>query len=206
MKQSKPFVKPRLSVPRVLFENAFLKLISVKADFGSSQKEYFVTDTGLRAGVLAVVDGEALLTRQYRLIIDGLSWEIPGGRVDGNESGKEGAIRECLEETAYRCHRLRPLLRYEAGLDTRMNPTEIFWTDHVEMEEAIFGETEGAKWVPLDTCLEMIRSGEIVDIFTIAALLAFECSIRYKNDSVSRSQGPSLRGVPLWTKAPRRSE
>ena len=69
---------PDIGAKRVIFQNEFITLYAVTADFGTFQKEYFVTDGGVSTGVLAIRDEEVLLVRQYRFLIDGLGWEIPG--------------------------------------------------------------------------------------------------------------------------------
>ena len=44
-------------------------------------------------------DNHVLLVSQYRLLVNRLSFEVPGGKVDDGESPEESAIRECMEET-----------------------------------------------------------------------------------------------------------
>ncbi len=168
---------PRIGPSRLIYENPYQKVYHVEADFGDFTKEYYVTDTGQRAGIVAVVRDSVLLVRQYRLLIDGLAWELPGGRVDDGETPEVAAVRECLEETGVRCLDPRPLVFYHAGLDTRHNPTHIFYSDQVaekcETENIHLQEVSGSAWVPLDSCVEMIFEGKIVDSFSIAGLLAY---------------------------------
>lgn len=71
----------------------------VHAEFGDFAKDYYVVEFGPRAGMVAVSEGKILLTAQYRFLINGIAWEIPGGRVDDGEMPIEAAQRECLEET-----------------------------------------------------------------------------------------------------------
>ncbi len=63
--------------------------------------------------VLLRDDGAALL--QHRDDISTISdpglWVFPGGHVEWGETPREGAAREMEEETCYRCHNLRPLIR-----------------------------------------------------------------------------------------------
>ena len=78
----------------------------IVAHFEGFDKEYFFSDHGERSALLAVRNGKVLLVRQYRLIINDLSYEIPGGRVDVNETPENAAIRECFEETGVECKNL----------------------------------------------------------------------------------------------------
>jgi 8-oxo-dGTP pyrophosphatase MutT (NUDIX family) len=84
---------------RLDYRNPFMEVNHTSADFGEFTKEYFVIELGPRAGVVAVRENKVLLGRQYRFLIDTMSWEIPGGRTETGESPADAAIRECREET-----------------------------------------------------------------------------------------------------------
>jgi len=162
---------------QVIYEDRYQKLYRVTAEVGGSTKEYVVRDSGHRAGLVVVQQGAILLVRQYRLLIDSLSWEIPGGGVQGDESPEEAAARECTEETGIVCRNLKPLLSYHAGLDTLCNPTHLFYAEdfvasqgkHSDPHEVVQHE-----WVPLESCVEMIFEGAIADSFSIVALLSYK--------------------------------
>ena len=87
------------------------KIQRIIAHFDDFDKEYFVSDHGKRAALLAVYNGKVLLVRQYRLIINDISYEIPGGRIEENEAPEDTAIRECLEETGVKCSNLEQLVK-----------------------------------------------------------------------------------------------
>ena len=107
----------------LVYENRYQQISRVAGDFAGQWKEYFVTDYGRRAGLVVVDGASVLMVRQYRLLIDRVSLEIPGGRIDSNEIPEAAAVRECLEETGLRCRNLTPLLSFHPGLDTLHNPT-----------------------------------------------------------------------------------
>ena len=83
----------------LVYQDRNHKVYRILARFDGFCKEYYVSDHGQRAAVVAVRDGKVLLVRQYRLLINGLSYEIPGGKVEENDTPETAAIRECLEET-----------------------------------------------------------------------------------------------------------
>jgi 8-oxo-dGTP pyrophosphatase MutT (NUDIX family) len=168
---------PQLGERHLVYENPYQKVYKARATFAEFTKEYYVTDFGPRAGLVAVDGDRVLLVRQYRLLIHRLSWEIPGGRVDDGEEPAAAAVRECLEETGIRCANPRPLLFYHTGLDTVYNPTHLFYSDEIaevhEPQSIHQQEVHSWEWLPLARGLEMIAAGEIQDNFTIAALLAY---------------------------------
>ena len=166
---------PKILEECVIFENQFVKLYSVKADFGSFTKEYFVTDWGQRVGILVLKNELVLLVRQYRFLINRLSWEIPGGKVDDGETLEAAAMRECLEETGIKCKNLKPLFSYHPGTDVLSNYTHLFYTTEFEESgNSDSREIDSCVWVPFSKCMEMIFSQEIVDVLTITALMSFK--------------------------------
>ncbi len=174
---------PQIGPRQIVYKDKYQQIYRVTADFGSFTKEYFVRDSGQRAGVLVVEEESVLLVRQYRLLIDSLSWEIPGGKVDDGETPEAAAIRECLEETGVLCRNLKPLIFFHPGLDSLHNPTHLFYTGEYEYREqpgAVSNpqETVQRVWVPLTRCVDMIFARQIVDSFSILALLSYQTLIR----------------------------
>jgi len=157
-----------------IYKDHFKKIEKITAVFKGFRKEYFVSDFGEKAAVLVVRDNHILLARQYRLLINRLSREVPGGKVDGGESPEEAAIRECFEETGVRCRNLKPLITYDPDLEYTRNHTYVFYS-----QEAESGPASGAyEWLPFEECLEMIEQGSIADSLSIISILAYEVKIR----------------------------
>ena len=175
---------PKIGPEETLYENRYLRLYKVSVDLGSVNKEIFVTDYGHRIGVIVEGSEGILLTRQYRHLIDSISWEIPGGKVDAGEDLEVAARRECLEETGILCHELKHLLMFHPGLDTLYNPTHLFHTQTFEQKPALelvhSEEVCGHEWVPLEKCISMISSQTIVDSLSVIALLSYNAFIRQK--------------------------
>ena len=147
----------------------------IVAHFDGFDKEYFFSDHGERSALLAVSNGKVLLVRQYRLIINDLSYEIPGGRVDVNETPENAAIRECFEETGVKCKNLKPLVSYHPDLDIWKNYTRIFLSE--EFSHFSKDNSENHVWMPMEHCIEMIFSEQIVDSLSIIVLLAYHTKI-----------------------------
>ena len=174
-------MRPKIGVPKPVYRDPYQQIDRVIADFGDFTKEYFVRTSGPRAGMLVIENGSVLLTRQYRLMINDLSWEIPGGKVDDGESPEEAAIRECLEESGIRCSNLKPLVEYLPGLDTSDNRTHIFYSeDHerISHPEPNPREVLEQEWIPLDQCMEMISKQVIIDALSIIAIMTYQIQVR----------------------------
>lgn len=170
-------ILPKIGPRQLTYEDRHQKIYRINADFGSFTKEYFVRDVGHRAGVLVVHDGAVLLVRQYRLLINDYSWEIPGGKVDEGETPETAAARECLEETGIQCSALRPLVDFHPGLDISYNPTHVFYVEEfVETGKAHSdpGEVVHQEWVPLERCMEMIFSNQIMESLSMIAILTYK--------------------------------
>ena len=126
---------PQVSCRQLVFQTPYQSVYNIKTDFGVFQKEYFVNDFGGRVGVVLGRNDEVLLVQQYRLLVNGLAWEIPGGGIEEGEEPEQAAKRECWEEAGFRCTRLEPLISYNLTLDSVENPTFIFFSDDFTVHE-----------------------------------------------------------------------
>jgi ADP-ribose pyrophosphatase len=117
-----------------------------------------------------------LLIRQFRYAADRFLYEIPAGRLDGDEDPADCARRELLEEAGYRAESLTPL----GGFFTTPGFIDEFihlflasgltsGTASPEVDEFIHPESQ-----PLGEALRMIDRGEILDGKTIVALFRAE--------------------------------
>ena len=169
--------QPRvISSPELVYHDDIRRIYRKTAEFDGFTKQYLVSDTGKRAAILVTCGSYVLLVRQYRLLINDVSLEIPGGKVDDGENPEKTAIRECHEETGVECKNPQYLLNYYPGLDVTDNPTYIFYSN--DPIQPSIKRTERSLWLPLDICLEMILNGKIQDAMTIIALFTYSIRIR----------------------------
>ncbi len=116
---------------------------------------------------------QILLLRQFRYAAGGYLYEIPAGRLDGNESPEACAVRELKEETGCTAEHMELL--------TTILATPGF-TDEVIHLYMATGLTHGEPnreadefvdlvIIRLSEALEYIKSGEITDSKTALALL-----------------------------------
>ena len=156
----------------IVYEDHYKKIEKITAEFDGFSKEYFVSDFGEKAAVLVFRENCVLLARQYRLLINKLSYEVPGGKVDKDENPKDTAIRECFEETGVRCSNLKPLINYDPDLEYTRNHTHVFYTHDTENVSRQLSEKH--KWLPFNDCLNMIEQGIITDSLSIITMLAYK--------------------------------
>lgn len=69
---------------------------------------------------LVIQDGKILLVKRISKLLEGGKWGLVGGFVERNETVKEAAVREILEETGYKVEDIT-LLRI---IDTPDRPAE----------------------------------------------------------------------------------
>ena len=172
----------KIETGETVYQDRNQTISRVTACFDGFSKEYFVSDHGQRVAVLVVCNNDVLLVRQYRLLINGLSYEIPGGRAEKGEVLEAAAARECLEESGVRCWNLKPLVSYHAGLDIWKNYTHTFFSE--QCEEMVASEPDQRVWIPLPRCIEMVFEQEIVDSLSIVALLAYHTSRTRQTQSI----------------------
>lgn len=153
----------------VLYEDPTQTVSHVIARFGGFEKEFYVSERGARAGVLALREDRVAMVRQYRLVSDELTWEIPAGGVDEDDP-IEAARRECREEAGIDCPDLRPLLALQAGMDALHLPIYLYLCDE---PEDVGDAALPVRWVPMERALRMTFDGRIEDAVTVTAVLAY---------------------------------
>jgi 8-oxo-dGTP pyrophosphatase MutT (NUDIX family) len=171
---------PRFSVPEVMHRNPLESVSRIHAEFDGFTKDYYVVEFGPRAGIVAVSQGKVLLIAQYRFLIKGIAWEIPGGRVDAGETPAEAAQRECLEETGFFCTNLKPLVSFRPGLDNVENLNTVFYSEAVEERQPFVpdpAEALAIAWVPIEDCVTLVLEQKIIDCLTVSSVLAYRCLI-----------------------------
>lgn len=179
--QALPTVKasrPRVSASELIHRNPLESVSHVHAEFDGFTKDYYVVEFGPRAGIVAVSKGKILLTAQYRFLIKGVAWEIPGGRVDDGETPAGAAQRECLEETGFFCTDLKPLVSFRPGLDNVENLNSVFYSESVEERRPFApdpAEVLAIAWVPIEECVTLVLEQKIVDCLTVCSVLAYRC-------------------------------
>jgi ADP-ribose pyrophosphatase len=127
-------------------------------------------------GAAAIValddDGNIAMLHQYRHAIGGYMWEIPAGCRNAGESPLQCAHRELAEEAALSARRwdhLGTIVTIPSFCDERI---DLYLARDLEVASATpdVDEVIRVEKMSFADAIRMVRSGEIVDAKTIAAL------------------------------------
>lgn len=151
---------------------------SVRFPNGSTGELEMVRHPGASAVIPFVSDPDGddpqiLLIKQFRHAADDFIYEIPAGKLDGNEDPKACAARELREETGCTAQRIEHLYTFfttPGFTDERIHAYMATGLEHgdtaYEKDEFMSLET-----VTLSRALDLIRAGEIKDAKTALAIL-----------------------------------
>jgi len=159
-----------IGAPEEVYRDPYTVIRRQTAHFDGFRKEYYMWDRGVRAAIIPFHNGQVLLTRQYRFLVNCITTEIPGGKVEEHESPIAAAVRECAEETGVHCLNATRLIHYHPGLDTYHNPTTVFYS--TEYATPIPESGEKFVWLDMEACIEQIFEGKINDSLSIIGLLS----------------------------------
>ena len=160
-----------------LCDAGFLQLARVRVE-GADGEEFdrHVVHHPGAVVVVPVIDGDALLVRQWRVATGRVLLEVPAGKrdVDGEEPITT-ANRELEEEIGYFAHRLDKLCEFYNSPGFCDEYTHLFLaTELEERTRAAVSHEEAAmtiERVPLDRVDDLIAAGELVDAKSIIGLL-----------------------------------
>lgn len=158
-------------------ENKWIRLYFDDVEFPDGSRGRFnrIID-GAGHPAVAIVPVSKLgvgLVRQFRYAIGRHVWEIPRGAGDSDDAEQE-ARRELLEETGLVPGSLTPLGFIHA--DTSMVPTRMaLFVAHCDQTDATPSSNPREpcefKWWPTDDVMRAAERGEIVDGYSLSALL-----------------------------------
>ncbi len=154
------------------------KLLDVRVDrvllpSGKEGMREFVRHQGAVVIVPLLDNGELLLERQFRYPLARVFLEFPAGKIDPGEAIEATARRELLEETGFVANEWRHLGVLHPCIGYSDERIEIFLARGLirQSEQNLdHGEFLEVLSLPLEEALSAVRSGEITDGKTIAAL------------------------------------
>lgn len=118
-------------------------------------------------------DSEILLLRQYRYAAGGELFEIPAGRLDGDESPAACAARELTEETGYRADSIELMYSMHTTPGFSDELIHVFIADGLHPGESAQEEDEfmTIESVTMSRALRLIQEGRMTDAKSALAIL-----------------------------------
>jgi len=132
---------------------------------------------GAAAIVPVLDDGRLVLVRQYRNTVERETLEIPAGGLNGkDEPTIEAAARELSEETGFTSDDLELLFKFVPAIAYSNEVIDIYVAHNLKSGEQHLDDDEYVEYeaYDVDTLVDMILKGQIVDSKTIAAILAYK--------------------------------
>ncbi|MFH1564834.1 MAG: NUDIX hydrolase [bacterium] len=96
---------------KILYQDDYTKVVKLKLRKPDGKNIVRVKMEKRPFVVIVPIDekGNVLLCREFRSTLQKTVWMVPAGFIDQNESSKQAARRELLEETNFKVKRLTPL-------------------------------------------------------------------------------------------------
>lgn len=129
------------------------------------------------ADIVAINEkNEVLLQKEYNHPVGTELWQFPGGFIDQNETAKDAAQRELLEESGYQASNFREIGHHHiyrrriSEVSYVFMATDLHFVGH-NQEASELGMRH--QWFSVDTINQMIRNGEITATDTLAIWALF---------------------------------
>lgn len=156
-------------------------LLHVKRDYvklpnGNTSVREWIKHQGAAAVLPVLADGRMIFVRQYRYPVQQITLEIPAGKLDSpDEDPLECARRELSEETGYEAEEYRFLTRLATTVGFSNEFIYIYAADNLTSGRQHTDEDEFINVVLLtmDEAMAKIKSGEICDAKSVAAVLLY---------------------------------
>ena len=153
----------------------------VRLPNGKTSSRVYLAHRG--ASAIVPIEGDFVyLVQQYRYPIGRVTWELPAGKFEEEQTPLSCAKAELAQETGLRATHWKKL--------TMFNPSSAFSTENLYIYLATGfkqGQTHldcdefvNVKKFPLSKVYEMIRKGKIKDAKTIIGLLLYRSFIQNK--------------------------
>ena len=123
-----------------------------------------------------LANGDVVLLRNFRFVLNETLWELPAGTVEPNEPLLECAKRELLEETGYTATRWKSLGYLYASPGVLDEKLHLFVAEDLTPGQQQLEPDEKIEpvIVPYAEAIQMCLHGEIKDAKTITTLLLVE--------------------------------
>jgi ADP-ribose pyrophosphatase len=165
-----------MSAARTIYRGRVVHLTAedVELPNGHCMELEIVRHPGAAAVAALDAEGKVTLLRQYRHAVGGWLWEVPAGKLDPGEEARACAERELREEAGLEAGTLEATGSIVTCPGFCDEVIHLFVATDLRRAAQALGADEvidAIRAVPLAEAMAMIRTGEIRDGKTIAALL-----------------------------------
>ena len=171
----------RTLATRTAFKNRWLTVETDDVQLPSGQQYEYTRLVGPGIGVAVIgfnAAGEILLEREYRHGVGEVIWQLPGGLIHEGEELIIGGLRELEEETGFAPAQVTSeSVRYlgavwdNPGFGNMTSHIVAAWgLEHTGNTHLDPTEFVSLHWVTMDWLKEAVRSGEVKERTTVAAL------------------------------------
>jgi len=149
-----------------------IKSGTVRLENGQTAPRDVVEHNG-GAAVVAIVDGDVLFVRQFRIAVGKALIELPAGKLEGVENPELRARIELEEETGYRAGKMEQIAHFYTSPGFTAEPLWVYHaTDLVKTAQNLeFDEDIELLFIPVDEVKRRLRAGEFEDAKTLIGLL-----------------------------------
>ena len=122
-------------------------------------------------------------------------WELPAGKIDGDEGRLAAAKRELIEETGYRAKKWTPLVRYYASPGFLGEWMQIFLAEGLTLGDSQPEDDERIDLylISLSEILRLIDDGAILDGKTLVGVQFYARTRKRKRGNPGHSTTPQRR-------------
>jgi ADP-ribose pyrophosphatase len=147
---------------------------------GATAKREYIVHPGACAVLPFINDTTIVLVKQFRYVINQITYEIPAGKIDVGETPLECAARELKEETGYQAKKLDKMMSFYPSTAFSTELLHIFVAFNVQegINKPDEDEFIATEIISFNDALKMVKNGEIIDSKTIISILNFSNSLK----------------------------
>jgi ADP-ribose pyrophosphatase len=178
--------KPKIISKIRLLDKGLIPVLEEEVELSSGKRtKYTILQYHNAVAVVALTsDNRILLVRVPRYPIKQYLWELPGGKLESDESPEHCASRELEEETGYKSGHIEHLITFYPEPSFSTERLEIFFTNDLSKIGHAIPEREGfceVKLFDFQDALTMVYNGQIKSSWSIIGILVASTKLKVQD-------------------------